>query len=89
MTQDAPLSFEAAYARLEEILEKMNSGKVSLEESLKLYEEADTLITWSNKKLSEAEKKIEMLIKNREGELVLGPDGKPETQEFSSAARKL
>ena len=32
MTTQAPLSFEAAYARLEEILEKMNSGKVSLEE---------------------------------------------------------
>jgi exodeoxyribonuclease VII small subunit len=89
MTQEAPLSFEAAYARLEEILEKMNSGKVSLEESLKLYEEADTLIAWSNKKLLEAEKKIETLIKNRDGELVLGPDGKPEKQEFPTAARKL
>jgi exodeoxyribonuclease VII small subunit len=86
MTQEAPLSFEAAYARLEEILEKMNSGKVSLEESLKLYEEADALIAWSNKRLSEAEKKIELLIKNREGELVLAPDGKPEKQEFSVAA---
>jgi exodeoxyribonuclease VII small subunit len=86
MTQEAPLSFEAAYARLEEILEKMNSGKVSLEESLKLYEEADALIAWSNKRLSEAEKKIEMLIKNREGELMLGPDGKPEKQEFSAVA---
>lgn len=84
MSQEAPLSFESAYARLEEILEKMNSGKVSLEESLKLYEEADGLIAWSNKKLLDAEKKIEMLIKNREGDLVLDTEGKPHMQEFST-----
>jgi len=85
MSQEAPLSFESAYARLEEILEKMNSGKVSLEESLKLYEEADGLIAWSNKKLLDAEKKIEMLVKNREGELLLDLQGKPQMQEFSAA----
>jgi len=32
-------TFEKAFKRLEEILEKMNEGKVSLDESLKLYEE--------------------------------------------------
>jgi exodeoxyribonuclease VII small subunit len=85
MSQDTELTFEIAYARLEEILEKMNSGKVSLEESLKLYEEADYLITWSNKRLNEAEKKIESLIKNREGDLLLNEQGLPKTQEFISA----
>lgn len=75
-------SFETAFARLEEILEKINSGAVSLEESLSLYEEADKLILACNKKLSDAEQKVEMLIKNRQGELALGPDNKPLTQEF-------
>lgn len=84
MTIQAPLSFETAYARLEEILEKMNSGKVALEESLKLYEEADKLIVWCSKRLTEAEKKIEMLTKNREAELVLDPSGKPQVQPFSA-----
>ena len=37
-------SFEAAFQRLEAILEMLNSGHVSLEEALKLYEEADKLI---------------------------------------------
>jgi exodeoxyribonuclease VII small subunit len=83
MTQDTELSFEAAYARLEEILEKMNSGKVSLEDSLKLYEEADRLISWTNKQLMQAEKKIEILVKNREGELACDEKGRPLTQEFS------
>ncbi len=85
MTQDAALSFEAAYARLEEILEKMNEGKVPLEEALKLYEEAHRLITWSNKQLADAEKKIEMLSKNREGDLLLDDQARPQTCEFVSA----
>lgn len=76
------LSFETAYARLEEILEKMNSGKASLEDSLKLYEEADKLIAWCGKRLSEAEKKIEVLVKGRDGELAISAQGQPEKQPF-------
>jgi exodeoxyribonuclease VII small subunit len=86
MTQDPPPSFEAAYARLEEILEKMNSGKVSLEESLKLYEEADSLIGWCSRRLTEAEKKIEVLVKNRDAELQFDNQGRPKTQPFSTNA---
>lgn len=66
-------TFESALQRLEQILEKMNSGAVPLEESLKLYEEADQLITSCSKKLNDAEKKIEILIKNRSGETTLQP----------------
>jgi exodeoxyribonuclease VII small subunit len=86
MTSESPLSFETAYARLEEILEKMNSGKVSLEESLKLYEEADKLITWCSRRLVEAEKKIEILIKNREGDLQTDELGRPQSQPFTTAS---
>lgn len=75
-------SFEACFHRLEQILEKMNSGAVALEESLKLYEEADQLIAFCNKRLNEAERKIEVLMKNRNGDVILGPDGKPQTQPF-------
>ena len=85
MTTDSPLSFEAAYARLEEILEKMNSGKVSLEDSLKLYEEADRLMSWCSKRLIEAEKKIEILVKNRDAELQVDEQGRPQTQPFIAA----
>ena len=85
VTQDPlppPLSFEAAFGRLEEILEKLNKGTVSLDDSLKLYEEADQLITDCSKRLNEAERKIEVLIKNRSGELVLGENDTPATQDF-------
>ncbi len=77
------IAFEAAFSRLEEILEKMNAGTLSLEESLKLYEEADRLIVICSTKLNDAERKIETLIKNRSGEIVLGTDQKPATQNFN------
>lgn len=80
--QQSEHSFEEAFTRLEHILERMNSGTVSLDESLKLYEEADKLITICNKRLTDAERKIEILSKNRTGELVLGQDQKPQTQEY-------
>lgn len=78
-----PQTFEEAYTRLEQILDKMNSGTLSLEESLKLYEEADSLIAWCSERLSAAERKIEMLIKNREGDLALNEQGQPQTQAFA------
>jgi exodeoxyribonuclease VII small subunit len=80
--QDPENNFEEAFARLEQILERMNSGSISLDESLKLYEEADKLITLCSKRLNDAERKIEMLIKNRNGELVLDADQKPATQDY-------
>lgn len=83
--QTGEISFEDAFLRLEAILEHMNSGTISLDESLKLYEEADKLITVCSKRLNDAEKKIEILIKNRNGELALGQDQKPLTQEYSAA----
>lgn len=84
LEQNQELSYEAAFTRLEHILERMNSGSACLDESLKLYEEADKLINSCSKRLNEAEKKIEILIKNRNGELILGSDQKPITQEYKT-----
>jgi exodeoxyribonuclease VII small subunit len=68
----------------EEILDKMNAGNVSLDEALKLYEEADRLIAGCSKKLNAAEARIEMLIKKRDGELALDEEGKPQTANFEA-----
>lgn len=78
------MSFETGFHRLEAILEKMNSSTISLDESLKLFEEADQLINTCSKRLTDAERKIEVLIKNRNtGDLVIGSDQKPATQDFT------
>ncbi len=83
MTEPSILTFENAFSRLEEILEKMNSGALALDESIRLYEEADSLIHLCNKRLSQAETKIEMLVKNREGDLQLSSNGTALTESFS------
>lgn len=67
MSEEKEFNFEKAFTRLETILERMNSGNVALDESLKLYEEADKLIAGCGTRLTAAEEKIEMLIKQRDG----------------------
>lgn len=83
MKPEEPQSYEQAFERLEKILEMMNSGKVSLEESLKLYEEAEKLMHFCSNALTSAERKIEQLIKNRSGEIVLDHKDAPKTEPLS------
>lgn len=83
----APATFEKAYERLEEILEKMHSDRIALEDALKLYEEADHLIVACNQKLSDAEQRIEILMKNRSGDQVLDEQGKPLVEPFTSSTQ--
>jgi len=75
------LSFEQAFERLEQILEKMNGGKTSLEESLKLFEEAEGLIRACNSRLVTSEQRIEALVKQR-GQVALDASGQPKTEPF-------
>jgi exodeoxyribonuclease VII small subunit len=89
MSSQDTLNFEKAFSRLEEILEKMNSGAIALDESIALYEEANSLIQFCNKKLIQAETKVEMLVKTREGDLELGQNGAPLTEPFSYSTSQL
>lgn len=57
----APEKFEEAFERLEEIVAKLESGDVALEESLDLYTEGMTLVKFCNQKLTVAREKIEKL----------------------------
>lgn len=87
--EDNTENFEKSFNRLEAILEKMNSNTLSLDDSLTMYEEADSLINFCSKRLVDAESKIEQLIKNRStGELIIGNDQKPLTQDFSLSTNK-
>lgn len=62
------LSFEETVKKLESILEAMNRGSLTLEASLKNFEEAHHLLKRCYTMLNEAEKKVEILIK-KDGEL--------------------
>jgi exodeoxyribonuclease VII small subunit len=56
-------NFESAMARLEEIVASLESGELSLEQSLTLYSEGVTIADICNKKLAEAEGQIAKLSK--------------------------
>lgn len=67
MTKD--IKFEDALSKLEGIVEKLEGGDLSLEESLIAFEEGIKLSRLCSKRLDEAEKKIEILTKGVGGDL--------------------
>ncbi len=64
--------FEEALERLEEIVRRMEAGEMTLEESLKAFEEGIKLSRLCTKKLDEADRRVELLLRE-EGELVARP----------------
>jgi len=66
-TQAMP-PFEEALGRLEAIVEDLEGGELTLEESIARYEEGMTLSRGLAKTLDEAEKRIEKLVEGRGGE---------------------
>lgn len=63
------MNFEKALAELETIVAKLESGRVDLEESIKIYERGEALRKHCEAKLAEAEARIE--------KITLSPQGKP------------
>ena len=61
--------FEDALSKLEKIVSKLEEGDIPLEESLRLFEEGIRLSRFCNQKLDEAEKKVEILLKGKNGVL--------------------
>ena len=71
------LSFEAALARLDEIVKALERGQAPLDEALTLFEEGTRLLGSCGKQLDEAEQKVVRLMK--------GPDGAPAEAPFDVA----
>ena len=69
MDEKEEVTFEAAMKRLESIVETLGGGNLSLEDSLKMFEEGMELCKFCNKKLDEAEYKVEKLMEKKGGEL--------------------
>ena len=65
--------FEDALNKLEKIVSKLEDGEIPLEESLKLFEEGIRLSRFCTQKLEEAEKKVEILLKNKGGDMTPQP----------------
>ncbi|HTJ31374.1 MAG TPA: exodeoxyribonuclease VII small subunit [Acidobacteriaceae bacterium] len=66
-------NFEDSLRKLETIVHQLEDGDLPLEQSLKLFEEGVSLSALCKKQLEEAEGKVEMLIKQRDGSTRLEP----------------
>jgi exodeoxyribonuclease VII small subunit len=73
--------FEEALQKLEEIVKKLEAGDLSLEGSLKAFEEGIRLSGVCSRKLDEAERRVEVLLKCEQG-LMTRPfeEGEPDEQ---------
>jgi exodeoxyribonuclease VII small subunit len=63
------LSFEKALADLEGIVQKLEKGGLSLNESLALFEKGVKLAKYLREELGKAEKKVEILLKDEKGDI--------------------
>jgi exodeoxyribonuclease VII small subunit len=74
--------FEYSLARLEEIVGKLESANLSLDEAMKLFEEGVQLSRDCQKYLEQAEGKVEILLKKAGGELAaeaFDPEGEEDS----------
>jgi exodeoxyribonuclease VII small subunit len=69
----AKKKFEEALQELETIVQRLEDGNLSLDESLALFEEGIKLSRLCSQRLGEAEKKVEVLLKNENGSLSRQP----------------
>lgn len=61
------LTFEEAMLKIEEIVSKLEKGTAGLEETVELYKEGTELSVLCNKMIDEAEQKIKILAKTKNG----------------------
>ena len=64
-------TFESSLGELEKIVRKLEDGDLSLEESLKLFEDGVRLSRECQERLSAAERRIEILLKDEKGNPIL------------------
>ena len=80
MARKTPLKFEKALEELEQIVERMEAGEISLEESLKQFERGINLTRTCQQALREAEQRVQQLVE-KNGESSLEPFQSDENQE--------
>jgi exodeoxyribonuclease VII small subunit len=71
----AKKSFEDALVKLEKITQDLEEGDLSLEDSLKHFDEGIKLAEYCNQKLNDAQKKVKILLKKDETLTAVDFDG--------------
>ena len=68
---EQPKSFEASLEGLEEIVQQLEGGDLPLEKSLELFEQGIKLSRQCQERLSQAERRIEVLLRDNQGRPVV------------------
>lgn len=63
------LDFDSALTRLEEIVEQLESGQLSLEDSLAVFEEGVKIALYCQKELKKTDGKVQRLLRKLNGDL--------------------
>ena len=66
-------SFEASLEALERIVQQLEDGALPLEKSLELFEQGIKLSRECQERLSQAERRIEILLRDNQGRPIVGP----------------
>jgi exodeoxyribonuclease VII small subunit len=61
-------AYDALVARLEQVVGELEAGNLSLEQSIEKFAEGVRLAREAQRKLDEAERRVEMLVRNADGE---------------------
>jgi exodeoxyribonuclease VII small subunit len=69
----AQKTFEQSMKQLERIVQELEDGDLPLEKAIKKFEEGIELTKLCSEKLDETEKKISILLKNSEGQMIEKP----------------
>ena len=69
--QEQARSFEASLEALEQIVRQLESGDLPLEKSLELFEQGIRLSRECQERLSQAERRIEVLLRDNQGRTVV------------------
>jgi exodeoxyribonuclease VII small subunit len=64
-------NFEGALEELEQVVEQLESGDLVLDDSLAAFEKGVGLVKFCNQKLNEVEKRVELLVRDKEGKIQL------------------
>ena len=64
MTKKDTVNYESSLKKLEEIVSKLEDGDISLEDSVKSFEEGIGLVKECQKQLSDAELKVKKLLES-------------------------
>lgn len=70
-SEEQPRSFEASLEALEQIVHELEGGDLPLEKSLELFEEGIRLSRQCQERLSQAERRIEILLRDNQGRPVV------------------